>query len=115
MFPGTMTVRELTALFGMNIKFHRNLKRWSQEVLAEKIGVSKNTICEIENGKKFVHAENLVKFSNIFNIEVYRLFMPKDVMASDPTGILAKFGSEVTENVNIMIERYISELKEPNS
>ena len=108
-----MTVSELTALFGKNVRFYRNLKHWSQEVLAEKIGVSKNTICEIETGKKFVHAENLVNLSNIFNVDVYQLFMTEKAFADDTVGILANIGLEVAENVNIIIEKYMTNLKKP--
>ena len=109
-----MSARDITLLFGKNIKFYRNLKRWSQEALAEKAGVSKNTICEIETGKKFVHAERLDKFSEIFGVDVYKLFMPEDVVAKDTTGILTKLGTEVTEKVYNIFENYIDDLNKQN-
>jgi len=111
MAKGALTAGEITAMFGKNIKFYRNLKRWSQEILAEKVGVSKNTICEIETGKKFVHAERLSKFSEVFNVDVNKLFLSENDVAGDLVGILTKFSNEVKETVDFARDKYMYDLK----
>ena len=106
-----MTGHELLAIFGRNIKFYRNIKRWSQEVLAEKVGVSKNTICEIETGKKFVHADSLAKFSNAFSVDPYKLFLPENVVATDPMNLLSKFSTEAQDKLHDLLNKYMDDMK----
>ena len=111
MFKGSMNAGEITIMFGSNIKFYRNLKRWSQEVLAEKVGVSKNTICEIETGKKFVHVERLSRFSEVFNIDVHKLFMSERDTANDAAGVLANISTELKEVVDDIVDKYMDNMK----
>ena len=106
-----MNVQDLNSIFGRNIRFYRNMRRWSQEELAEKMDVSKNTICEIETGKKFVRAERLVQFADIFNTDIYKFFMPEEVLRNDTTGLLAKFGEEVKDRVTDMIDEYMQKIR----
>jgi transcriptional regulator with XRE-family HTH domain len=111
MSKGAMTVHDLQNLLGKNIKFHRNLRHWSQEKLAEKMNISKNTVCEIETGKKFVRAERLIQFAALFNTEVYTLFMPKEVFQTEPFGLITKFGDEVKDRATDMVEEYAKNIK----
>ena len=73
--------------------------------------ISKNSICEIETGKKFVRAERLVQFAALFNTEVYTLFMPEEVFQNDTFGLLARFGNDVKERVSDMVEEYAKKIK----
>ena len=111
MSKGMMNVNDLHRIFGRNIKFHRTLKKWSQEELAEKLGISKNTICEVETGRKFVRAEKLVQFASIFNTDVYKLFMPEEVFQNDAVGVLAKFSNEVKETMSDLVLEYSRKIK----
>jgi transcriptional regulator with XRE-family HTH domain len=111
MSRGMMTVHDLLSIFGRNIKFHRCVRRWSQEELAEKMSISKNTVCEIETGKKFVRAERLIQFAALFNVEIYTLFMPEEVFQNDPYGLITRFGDEVKDRVSHMVEEYAKNMK----
>ena len=73
-----MEETELRHVLSTNIKHYRGLRRWSQVVLAEKMGISTNFLADIETGKSWVSSSTLVKLANIFNIEVYELFKPKN-------------------------------------
>jgi transcriptional regulator with XRE-family HTH domain len=77
-----MEEAELRRVLSTNIKHYRGLRKWSQVVLAEKIGMSTNFLADIETGKSWVSPLTLTKLANIFEIEVYELFKsqktPKD-------------------------------------
>ena len=58
---------------GNQIKKHRNQNGWSQEVLAEKVFVSRQTVSNWENGKSYPDIHSLVLLGNIFNISLDEL------------------------------------------
>jgi len=72
-----ITGQVLMGILGNNVQILRKQRGLSQEKLAEKVDVSKNTISDIEKGKKFARANTLVRIAEFFNIQVYELFSPK--------------------------------------
>ena len=58
---------------GNQIKKHRNQNGWSQEVLAEKAFVSRQTVSNWENNKSYPDIHSLVLLGNIFNISLDEL------------------------------------------
>ena len=72
-----MTEEELKSVFSENIKKYRN-GRFTQESLAEKIGVSSQNINDIEGKRRFPRTDTLVKIAEALNIDVYQLFIPQD-------------------------------------
>jgi len=56
------------------IKMHRATFNMTQEELAKKLGVSRQTINAIENNKYFPSLELGLKLSEIFNCSVNTLF-----------------------------------------
>ena len=73
----SMTEEELKSVFSENIKKYRNGK-FTQESLAEKIGVSSQNINDIEGKRRFPRTDTLVKIAEALNVEVYQLFIPQD-------------------------------------
>lgn len=55
------------------IKKYRNAKGWSQEELAEKIYVTRQTISNWENGKSYPDIHNLLLLSSLFNVSLDQL------------------------------------------
>ena len=106
-----MTVQEFMVDFGKNIKKYRNEYNFSQEQLAEKMNLSVNTICEIENGKKFARAETLVGFAILFNIEVYELFKPENILPDNAAGILSKYCNDVKKNNEKIMNDYLRKIR----
>ncbi len=90
-----MTEEELKSVFSENIKKYRNGK-FTQESLAEKIGVSSQNINDIEGKRRFPRTDTLVKIAEALNIEVYQLFIPQD---KTPIQI-----EETPENVKVRIQ-----------
>ena len=58
---------------GNQIKKHRNKLKWSQEVLAEKAYVSRQTISNWENDKSYPDIHSLLILGNLFNISLDEL------------------------------------------
>lgn len=57
------------------VKYYRELKEWSQEKLAEKSGVSRNTISAIETGTNTnVTYEVMEKIANALEKKVATIF-----------------------------------------
>lgn len=52
------------------IRFHRIEKGWTQRDLAERAGVGKTVIFDIEKGKDTVQIDTLMKVLNILGIKV---------------------------------------------
>ena len=103
--------QELKNVFGENIKNRRKRMGLTQEQLAEKAGVSKNTISDIETGEKFVYADTLVLLAQALETEVYELLKPKDIFPDKAADILTKYGEEVREAVEKIGERYLENVK----
>ena len=60
--------------FGNKIKKLRESVFLSQEDLAERLGVHRNTLARIENGSNFVSAETLENISSALGVSIYELF-----------------------------------------
>ena len=58
---------------GNQIKKNRNKLKWSQELLAEKAYVSRQTISNWENGKSYPDIHSLLILGNLFNISLDEL------------------------------------------
>ena len=105
------TEQELKNCFGKNIFSHRERRNWSQEDLAEKAGVSRNTISDIEAGYKFARAKTLVRLAKALETEVYELLKPEGVLPDKPVDILAEYCEEVREKVTEIEKFYVSKMK----
>lgn len=72
-----MNVSELKETLSKNIKKYRKGK-FTQETLAEAIGVSTQNINDIEGKRRWPREETLVKLADILEIEIYELFIPEE-------------------------------------
>ena len=90
-----MTERELLKVLSENIKLYRKRNNWTQAELAEKINISINFLSDIETGKKWASPINLVKLANVFDIEVFELLKPADI---------------IPDKVNIFMEKYTEDI-----
>ncbi len=59
---------------GLKIKFYRNLRDLTQEVLSEKIGCSVNYLSLIENGRKNISLKMIHKICSALNISASKIF-----------------------------------------
>lgn len=95
----------LLAEIGKRISTLRKSKGITQEALAEKMDVSIQMISNLEQGKKAIRPENLIKLCNI--LEISTDYILKGQMCSDTT-LGEKFNSLSQEDKTIitsLIER----------
>ncbi len=53
---------------GLNIKKYREAKKISQEILAEKLDLSKEYICRVERGQKYMSLRKLFELADVLEI-----------------------------------------------
>ena len=104
----TETETELHAIFSQNLKKYRHDFGLTQIALAKKTGVSTNFINDIESGKKWASLTTMVKIANVFNVHIYELLKPPNLLPDNLNSILKKY----TEDVDTAIDRINSVLLE---
>lgn len=60
-------------LLAQNIKTLRNKAGWSQQVLADQLGMGRSTLAEYERGKTEPNIDTLIKLTELFNITLDQL------------------------------------------
>ena len=110
-----MTEQELRGILSKNIKRYRQSRNLSQADLAEKLDISVNFLCNIENGNRWISPQTLVKFASALNIEPYEMFKPAEAMPPDMPNILNKCLDEaviaVTQTLNEIRSYYLPQTK----
>jgi transcriptional regulator with XRE-family HTH domain len=76
-------MKGIKAIFGANIKYYRKKQCFSQEQLAEKLGITPKHLSTIETGATFVSASLLEKFTRQLNTSASALFYSDDEISSD--------------------------------
>jgi len=100
-----MTKKELMSVVQTNIRRYRDYRKWTQAQLAEKLEISVNFLSDIENGKKWISPETMVKFASAFNIEPFELFKPADAPEASVSVLFSKYNDEVVKAVSESLER----------
>ena len=59
---------------GLKIKYYRNLRELTQEVLSEKINCSVNYLSLIENGRKNISLKMIYRISTALNVSAAKIF-----------------------------------------
>jgi transcriptional regulator with XRE-family HTH domain len=99
-----MTEQELRGVLSRNIKRYRHSRNLSQADLAEKLDISVNFLCNIENGNRWISPQTLVKFASALSIEPYELLKPAEALPPEMPLILNKCLDEavvaVTQTLN---------------
>ena len=85
---------------GERIKARRGELGWTQESLAQKAGISKSFLSELENGKRRVSADNLLEIARTLSVSLdYLMTGTTTTTESAPVEVpipssLAKFAAE---------------------
>ncbi len=73
---------DIVQVFGTNVRHYRNQLNLSQEKLAERSGLHRTYISDIERFRRSISLENIQKVANALKIPAYQLFIersPHDV------------------------------------
>lgn len=76
-----MTDNEIQQRLSDNIRKYRKLKNMTQGELAKAVGMSKEAIKSIESGINWPSKSSLSKLCTLFNLDVYRFFLPAEDIA----------------------------------
>jgi transcriptional regulator with XRE-family HTH domain len=100
-----MTEDELRTIVRANIKRYRAFRQWTQAQLAEKLDISVNFLCDIENGKRWISPASMVKFAQVLNIEPFELFKPADAPLPAVSTLFSKYNDEVKQAVSASLRQ----------
>jgi transcriptional regulator with XRE-family HTH domain len=100
-----MTENELRTIVRANIKRYRIYRQWTQAQFAEKLDLSVNFLCDIENGKRWISPASIVKIACILNIEPFELFKPADTPFPSVSELLSKYNGEVIQAVSVALQQ----------
>ncbi len=84
--------------FGKKVKELREALSLSQEALAEKIGIHRNTLARIEGGENFLSYETLVAMKEALGVEYKDLFDFDTTALKDPLKAFKLKLAELNEN-----------------
>ena len=103
-----MESQELRSCLSQNLKKYRKMKGWSQFELAEKAGISEQTINSIEGIRLWPSDKTLVKIANALEIEMYKLFIPQkfDMQSESITELKHVVIKTVEELVHDMLQNW---------
>ena len=106
-----MTKEELCETLSLNIKKYRK-GIFTQETLAEKVGLSAQQINGIEGGRKWVSADSLLKIADALNVEVYQLFIPESLnnIIIEETPEIEKIRSELQKQIYCDVRKSFSKM-----
>jgi len=94
-----MTEIEIRGIFGSNLKRYRNYRNFSQAELAEKLNISIPFLSDVENGRKWISPNTLVKFASALEIEPYELFKPENALSPEIAAALTNWSTDIVEAV----------------
>ena len=96
---------------GLKIKELRDKENFSQEVLAEKIKVSRASIANYESGKQSIYISDLYKIADEFSVDITEL-LPSIEIVKEPTleEALGKF-SKLSESEKSELIEWIKKQK----
>jgi transcriptional regulator with XRE-family HTH domain len=100
-----MTETELRTIVRTNIRRYRSYRQWTQAQFAEKLDISVNFLCDIENGKRWISPASMVKIACVLNIEPFELFKPADVPLPAVSTLLSKYNDEVIQAVSASLKQ----------
>jgi len=71
-------VEPIRKVLAENIKKYRKNFGYSQEKLAEKTGLSAQTLNDIEGCRRWISSKTITKLANSLNVAEYQLLIPDD-------------------------------------
>ena len=101
-----MSDTSLLKEMGERIYNRRKLLKYTQEELAEMVGVSTQMISNLELGKKAIRPENLIKICTALNISADYILMgnTSNNLLDSISGKIAELSTEDLEFINKMID-----------
>ena len=97
---------------GHKLKKLRERSKYSQEDIAEFIGVSQKTWCNIESNSSRIGLARLLKFSELMGYDILELFVDLDIVSIDAIRNIQKDTDNDNELVDKINAQFSERLKE---
>jgi transcriptional regulator with XRE-family HTH domain len=93
-----------------NIRKHRKSLGYSQEKLAEKAGLSAQTLNDIEGCRRWVSAATMTKLAKALHIDEYQLLLPENGERAEnhpksPLKSLISLQNNIINTINIQFDQ----------
>jgi transcriptional regulator with XRE-family HTH domain len=69
---------DIIKVFGTNVKLYRQNQKLSQEKLAEKCGLHRTYISDIERFRRSISLDNIQKIADALDIKAYQLLIEEE-------------------------------------
>lgn len=83
---------------GQKIKHLRTLRKLTQQEIAEKMGVARNTVSQWETGERKMSAEQLIKFAQIVRVTLDYFDSPNTAVDTEFFNLLSKLSYFFSNN-----------------
>lgn len=103
------TPNDEAARIGGRVRELRLERRWSQEMLAEELGLSQGRLSQIERGQGSFSAEQLLRILKLFNVGVEQFDAPPKVDASPVQNALARLGASHLVEARVLVPAALSD------
>ena len=101
---------EITKLLSSNVRRHRMDKKYTQELLAEKIGISVRHLSDIERADSFPSPEVIERLSDVFGLSSsYMLFLPSEEERIE-TLLSSSLKEKLDNEIRLAIRRTIDDM-----
>jgi transcriptional regulator with XRE-family HTH domain len=106
----------IRVVFAQNVKNYRTILRYSQEKLAEKTGLSVQTIKDIEGYRRWVSDDTLTKLAKALKTAEFQLLLPEKYNAEQkypPANLkaLTKLKKTIKTFVDTQFENTLNDLQ----
>ena len=98
-----MNGQAVKAILGKNVKFLRLRKGLTQAALAEKVDISVIFLSSIERGTKYPKADTVARLAKALDVEVFELFVGKEVPASKIT--IDHLSDDIKKNMIALLDK----------
>ena len=99
---------ELKNRLSANLKKIRKAKNLSQFELAEKAGLSDQTINSIEGKRLWPSDKTMIKIANALETDAYQFFIPENIENKQTDIIIPELKSALKKNIDILIEEFFT-------
>lgn len=103
-------------MIGKHIRFYREANKWSQEVFAEKLGLSLTYIGMLERGEKLPKLETFIRIANTLEVSADQLLMDElvtgySIQSSELTKKLESLPAPEREKIYDVVETMFKHVK----
>lgn len=109
-----MESNEIQKRLGENVKRIRREQRLTQFKLAEKAGISEETLKNIELSRCWTSDKNLAKLTKALNIDICKLFLPTEFSFEEESEETQKIKEVIAKNLHNYVECVFKEISRKN-